>query len=285
MFIFLNSKLIKEEEAKISLFDHGYMYGLGVFETFRACQGHSFLLNDHMDRLHRSLAELEIKADLASAEVQRMVEELIAANGVKDGNAAVRLSVSAGYGGPGFTDQIYTEPVISCFLRPLASPADQKQGQVLKLKRSTPEGPFRMKSSHYMNNFLAKKELKGHTNIEGIFLTKEGYVCEGIVSNVFWTKHGTIYTPAAETGALDGITRQFVLALCRKLGLNYEEGFFQLTDLLSAEEVFLTNSVQEIVPLSSIDIQSFAGKEGALTQRLKEEYSKYRLSLWSRDEL
>ncbi|MBS2967292.1 aminodeoxychorismate lyase [Metabacillus sp. KIGAM252] len=285
MFIFLNSKMIKAEEASISLFDHGYMYGLGVFETFRAYQGHSFLLKDHLTRLHASLSELGIKTSLTAEQVHGMVQELLTANQMEDGNAAVRLTVSAGNGGPGFSNQIYEEPVISCFLRPIAAPADQKQGQVLTLRRNTPEGAFRMKSSHYMNNFLAKKELNGRLNTEGIFLTKEEAVCEGIVSNLFWVKNGTVFTPAPETGALDGITRQFVLALCRKLNLPYREGFFPLDDLLSAEEAFMTNSVQEMIPFSKINIQSFAGKDGAVTQKLKEEYSKYRHALWSRDEL
>ncbi|AZB41213.1 4-amino-4-deoxychorismate lyase [Bacillus sp. FJAT-42376] len=285
MFVFLNSKLIKGEEASVSLFDHGYMYGLGVFETFRTYQGHSFLLADHLARLNASLSELGIKVSLNAEQVHGMVQELLAANQMKNGDAAVRLTVSAGNGGPGFSDQVYEEPVISCFLRPIASPADQKQGQVLQLRRNTPEGAFRMKSSHYMNNFLAKKELYGKPDTEGIFLTKEDHICEGIVSNVFWVKNGTVFTPAPETGALDGITRKFVLALCRKLNVPYKEGFFPLHELLSAEEAFMTNSVQEVIPFSKIDIQSFAGKDGAVTQKLKEEYAKYRHALWSRDEL
>ncbi|KZZ86550.1 aminodeoxychorismate lyase [Bacillus sp. SJS] len=285
MFIYLNSKMIRAEEASISLFDHGYMYGLGIFETFRAYQGHSFLLKDHLDRLHASLSVLGIKASLTAGQVHGMVEELLTANHIKDGNAAVRLTVSAGNGGPGFLDQVFDEPVISCFLRPIAAPADQKQGQVLTLRRNTPEGTFRMKSSHYMNNFLAKKELNGKPDTEGIFLTKEDNVCEGIVSNLFWVKKGTVFTPSPETGALDGVTRKFVLALCKKMNVPYKEGFFPLDDLLSSEEAFMTNSVQELIPFSKIDIQSFAGKDGAVIQKLQEEYSKYRHALWSRDEL
>nr|WP_155113773.1 aminodeoxychorismate lyase [Metabacillus mangrovi] len=283
--VFLNSKLIKAEEANISLFDHGYMYGLGVFETFRVYRGHPFLVKDHLTRLHRSLSELGIETDLAIGEVVRMVQELLEANQIESGDAAVRLAVSAGDGGPAFTDQVYNEPVISCFLRPIAVPADQKQGQVLSLRRNTPEGLFRMKSSHYMNNFLAKKELKGQMDTEGIFLTGDGHVCEGIVSNVFWVKDGALFTPSADTGALDGITRRFVLSLCRKLNLPYEEGFFPLEALLDADEAFMTNSIQEILPFNRINNQYFAGKNGVITQRLQREYKKQRHVLWSKDEL
>jgi 4-amino-4-deoxychorismate lyase len=127
--------------------------------------------------------------------------------------------------------------------------------QLLKLVRNTPEGAVRFKSLHYMNNILAKRELMQYpwaANAEGLFVDEKGYLAEGIVSNLFFAKEGKLYTPSLNTGILPGITRAFLIRLAADSGLVLTEGLYTWSDLLAADEVFITNSVQEIVPVTSL---------------------------------
>jgi 4-amino-4-deoxychorismate lyase len=129
--------------------------------------------------------------------------------------------------------------------------------QLLKLPRNTPEGAFRLKSLHYMNNILAKRELAGYPyaaaeGAEGLLLTCDGYVAEGIVSNVFWVRSGILYTPSLETGILSGITRAAVLAAAERIGMPIQEGLYRWDDLRRADEIFVTSSIQELVPINAL---------------------------------
>lgn len=281
MYIYLNGKVIPQEEAVISVFDHGFMYGLGLFETFRIYKSHPFLLDDHLRRLNGSLEELCIDKSFAKEEGEEIIANLLRANSLE--SAYVRWNVSAGNGLIGLQTESYKNPNIIVYMKPLPQVQRmvEKIGQVVSLPRNTPEGAYRLKSHHYLNNILAKREVGEDTSIEGVFLTKEGFVAEGITSNIFWTKKDTLYTPSLETGILNGITRQFVLTLATKLGLSIREGFFSLKEIESADEVFVTNSIQEIVPIKSINNAVFQGIEGRHTKKLYEEYTKYTDHLWS----
>ncbi|HZG73811.1 MAG TPA: aminotransferase class IV, partial [Chondromyces sp.] len=160
----------------------------------------------------------------------------------------------------------------------------EKEGVILKLKRNTPETADRLKSHHYLNNIAAKREIGMDPNKEGIFLTEDGYIAEGIVSNLFWVKKGQLFTPAVGTGILNGITRQFIISLCSKLNIPVKEGYFTLNELLDAEEAFFTNSIQEIVKVKRIGNKDFL-EENGLIKRLFKEYRKGTGRLWSRREL
>ncbi len=157
----------------------------------------------------------------------------------------------------------------------------KKKAQFLQIRRNTPEGSRRLKSHHYLNNLLAKRELGDRANVEGIFLTEQGYVAEGIVSNVFWIKNKIVFTPDLDTGILNGITRQFVLQQLTEWGIPCEIGFFRPADVIEADEVFMTNSIQEVVPLYFEDDV----KSTAIVTRLQASFEKYRTCLWSCDEL
>lgn len=279
MIIYLNGQFIEEKEASLSPFDHGFLYGIGVFETFRLYEGRPFLIEWHLERLERAAKDLQIKHRITKEELTDMVDNLLRLNHIEDGNARVRLNISAGVSTKGFTAQTYENPTVLCFVNPL-NPENlpvQKEGKVLTIRRNTPEGQYRLKSHHYLNNMYAKQELGNDPRYEGIFLTEDCAVAEGIISNIFWSKGKCIYTPSLDTGILDGVTRRFVIEKMEKLGAEVKTGRFQLESLLTADEAWMTNSVLEIVPFSKIEEAAFPGVSGEMTGFLQELYTNDRL--------
>ncbi|MDS9998691.1 aminodeoxychorismate lyase [Bacillus atrophaeus] len=277
--IYLNGQFIEEKEASLSPFDHGFLYGIGVFETFRLYEGRPFLIEWHLERLERATKDLQIKHRITKEELTDMVDNLLRLNHIEDGNARVRLNISAGVSTKGFTAQTYENPTVLCFVNPL-NPENlpvQKEGKVLTIRRNTPEGQYRLKSHHYLNNMYAKQELGNDPRYEGIFLTEDGAVAEGIISNIFWSKGKCIYTPSLDTGILDGVTRRFVIEKMEKLGAEVKTGRFRLESLLTADEAWMTNSVLEIVPFSKIEEAAFPGVSGEMTGFLQELYTNDRL--------
>lgn len=285
MYVYINGRFVKKDEVAISPFDHGFLYGLGVFETFRIYNGHPFLLDDHLERLNEGLEMLNIDATFTRQDVLPILENLIDKNSLSD--AYIRFNVSAGNGEIGLQTDRYTEPNIIIFSKPLppAGRMAEKQAVLLELKRNTPEGGERLKSHHYLNNVLAKREVGSDPNKEGIFLTEDGYLSEGIVSNMFWYKEGILYTPDISTGILNGITRRFVIDLARAAGVEVREGFYKPEEASAAQELFLTNSIQEIVPVTEFAGKSYPGKQGELVKNLFKQYEEFREILWSRAQL
>jgi len=285
MYICINGQLVKKEEAVISPFDHGFLYGIGLFETFRIYEGHPFLLDDHIRRLNESLQTLGIAKTFIRDEVNEWIQRLLSKNNIS--NANVRLNVSAGIGEVGDLTSPYPEPNVIMFMKPLpeAGVMVEKKAVLLGLNRNTPEGEWRLKSHHYMNNILAKKEIGNDPNMEGIFLTKDGFLAEGVVSNLFWIKENTLYTPSLQTGILNGITRQFIFKLAERNSITVEEGFFKPNVLEKAEEVFVTNSIQEIVPISTFEDVDFPGNKGKWVQEFHKQYRYYTQQIWTRTEV
>lgn len=286
MYIYCNSQFIKDTEATISPFDHGFLYGLGAFETFRVYKGFPFLLHDHLKRLQHAIDELGISYKIDVNEVNEMIQRLLRLNHLEDEDVTVRFNISAGNGEVGRLLQPYDHPTVLCFLRKAPMLGEiEKDAAILQIRRNTPEGATRLKSHHYLNNVLGKKELKDTPDVEGIFLSEQGYVAEGIVSNIFWVKDNIVFTPSTETGILNGITRQFVIRCLDDLGVPCYEGFYTEEELFRAEEVFVTNSSQEVVPLKRINKHVFQGNSGSIIQKLMELFDRYRTKLLSIDEL
>ncbi|WP_273128747.1 aminodeoxychorismate lyase [Metabacillus sp. HB246100] len=283
----MNSEFIKDTEATISPFDHGFLYGLGAFETFRMYNGFPFLLNDHLKRLQAALLQLGISYKLDREEIFRMLQKLVDLNQLQAEDVIVRLNISAGTGEVGKLAQTYQTPNILCFLRGAPSVAEpiEKDARILKTPRNTPEGPFRIKSHHYLNNIIGKREIQNTPEAEGFFLTEKGFLAEGVVSNIFWVKDNRVFTPALETGILNGITRQFVIKCLRVMGVAVEEGLYNPEDLLGASEVFITNSSQEIVSIKKVDDRLFRGNDGIIVKKLTELYRQNRKKLLSIEEL
>jgi len=258
--ILWNGQLIHRNKAVITASDHGFLYGIGLFETFRTYGGAPWLLERHAARLAEGCRRLGIAYEPNVAHMREGVATLLAACGLADGY--IRWSVSAGADMDvvGLPRGAYTAPqeIVYAKALPPDDPASRpgKALQLLKLRRSSPEGAGpRLKSFHYMNNVLARRELQAagaDAATEGLFLDGDGYICEGIVGNVFWLKDGKLYTPSIETGALPGITRAYVMEMAAAGGIEVREGRYRLSDLTAADEVFLTNAVQEIVPVVSL---------------------------------
>jgi len=280
----LNGKVVDAREAVIPVYDHGLMYGMGCFETLRTYGGVPFLLDRHMERLRQSCAEIGIRVRLDTAEGGAMIASLLEANGLTD--AYVRCSVTAGVAELGLPAGEYERPNLIIYMKELAPAGDPhmrpgKPLQLLRLRRNSPEGTRRLKSFHYMNNLLGKRECASYpwaTGAEGLFLDHDGYVAEGVVSNLFFVRGGICRTPCADLGILAGITRECVLRLAHKSGIPAEEGRYTLDELLEAEEMFLTNSVQEIVPVSRLYgtdgavLWSSGSVRGPVTAALTEQY-------------
>jgi len=232
-----------------------------------------FLWDAHFARLCSGLLALCIKPAWTSGELAEAVMQTVDANGLRD--AYVRLSITAGSEGVGLVADGYERPSLFVFAKPvapLADPPRPKRLQTVSLPRQTAEGHRRFKSHNYLNNALAKQEVGARLDVEGLFLTHDGYLAEGIVSNLFWLKDDCLYTPSLDTGILDGVTRQHVLALARRIGLSITEGRFRPEALREADEVFVTNSVQEIGPVQDIDGHPIRSAYGEHTQELHRVY-------------
>jgi len=255
----LNGAVVEAGEAVIPALDHGLLYGIGLFETFRTYGGAPFALERRLARLRRGCETLGIRWTMADGEAARWLAKVLEANGLAD--AYVRLTVTAGDAGLGLADGPYERPNTLIMVKPLP-PLDERlyhegrELRILRTPRGTPETPVRLKSLHYMTNVLAKRELAASgasPGAEGLMLTRDGWLAEGIVSNLFFLgKDGVVRTPAIGTGILPGITRELTLELARSLGYRTREGFYTIEELLEADEVWLTGSVQEIVPVTRI---------------------------------
>ncbi|WP_019419059.1 aminotransferase class IV [Paenibacillus sp. OSY-SE] len=280
-----NGGVVLSEQAAVPVMDHGFLYGMTLFETMRTYGGRPFLLERHLKRLAEACGTLGIRYTLDVNQAERHIGEVMAANGLEE--AYVRYTVSAGENGFGLPAGDYVAPLTLVLTKPLPSMPDMlyengKPLQLLRTRRNVPEADIRYKSGHYMNNIVAKRELaacrSAEQGAEGLMLTADGKLAEGIVSNVFFVAGDRLCTPAIEAGILPGITRGFVMELAPACGLLPEEGMYTWDDLRQAEEIFITTSVQELVPITSLLdtdgkwVQVGQGRIGSYTDKLLQMY-------------
>jgi len=258
--LYVNGQMMNAEEAMVSVYDHGFLYGLGLFETFRTYGGQCFLLDRHMERLYESCSQLGILLQLSVSDVKHAVQQLLTLNKLEDGY--VRLTVSGGIGELGLPTEDYCNPTVVIMVKPLGAVSAEswEQGKALQLldtKRNTPEGLYRYKSLHYMNNIIAKRELlslgtRTMAGVEGLMLNEKGVLAEGIVSNLFFVQNDVIHTPHVDTGILPGITRQYVMELAGQLAFQVKEGHYRFDELWNSSEAWMTNSIQELIPITTV---------------------------------
>lgn len=272
MWCWMNGQFIKQEDLTISPLDHGFLYGLGFFETFRTYHNHVFLWEEHCARLQQALDEYRITLPYSYEELLHAICELNERMGGEDGY--FRLNVSAGVHDVGLQPTSYNTPNVILFRKalPPMTRGAEKEAKWLNTKRNTPEQSVRYKSHHYANNVRARLELPSLAQYEGFFVTEEGFVAEGITSNIFWVQNRIIYTPSLETGILPGVTRSWVIRAAKELGLKVVEGLFRAGELEASEECFVTTSVQELVPISSVDQTNYLGHKGPVYQTLHRHY-------------
>jgi len=279
MLIYLNGKLVEKEKALISVFDHGLLYGDGVFEGIRSYDGLIFKMKEHIDRLYRSADAIQLKIPLTKDEMTKAVIETLKAN--KLNGAYIRLVVTRGPGDLGLDPRKCKAATIFIITDKIALyPKEfyQKGLQIItaKTKRNLVAAlDPRIKSLNYLNNILAKIEAIKAGTEEAIMLSYNGYITECTGDNIFMVKDGSLITPPADVGALEGITRDAVIKLSGHAGVGFEEKMLKMDELYSADEVFLTGTAAEIIPVTAIDKKKIGdGKPGRTTLKLWEEFRK-----------
>ena len=279
----LNGRLISRLEAKLSPFDHGFLYGYGLFETMRAYNGHIFRLDSHLTRLRCSAESIGLTHSVLSTEegkqsLKAACLATLEANELRD--ARIRLTVSAGEGDMAPDIGTCSSPTIVITARDLVTLPPEKyetgfKATVSVLRRNSQSPLSRLKSTCYMENILARTAARAAGYEEAIFLNEQGYLAEGSMTNVFLVSHGELITPCFESGVLPGITRDAVLEIARTSNIKATERWVQPNELIEAEEAFLTNSILELMPLVSVEGRPIGtGKPGKLTGDLLFAYRK-----------
>jgi branched-chain amino acid aminotransferase len=267
--IYINGNFFSEEEAKVSVFDRGFLYGDGVFETLRAYNGKIFRLADHLERMSKAGRRFLLAFDAKEAEFA--LYETLHRNKLRD--ALLRLTLTRGQGSWGIDYPPDTHPTMVIFTRPFTGYPGQKNGinVLIADTRKTPDESLdsSIKSLNFLNNIFARREASEQECKEAILLNKDGFVAEGSVSNIFWVSADVLYTPALDVGILPGVTRKVVLELAEKDNIPSEEGFYKPESLLSADEVFITNTGYEIMPVSKVNDTSYQSPGPLTIQLLK----------------
>ena len=273
MWVYLNDRFVPKEEAVVSVFDHGFLYGDGVFETMRAYQGRVLQLSEHLMRLGRSASSLQLPLPASPSHLAELVRASLTRNSLQE--ATVRVTVSRGEGDIGLDPALCKRPTLVIIAQPFQPypPSLYEEGVsviVVHTRRNLAEAvPPHVKSLNFLNNILAKMEAKAAGAYEGLLLNHAGAVTEGTTSNIFLVQRGRLRTPSLDCGILEGITRSLVLRLARELGIPSEERVVTVDDLFNADECFLTNTTQEILPVREIDGRVLAdGRPGPMTRRL-----------------
>jgi branched-chain amino acid aminotransferase group I len=278
-FIFLNGKIISDIDANISSADRGFLYGDGIYETLRSYNGKPFKLADHLERMRHSARQLKISFDYTNADIGERINELLEKNHTQD--AYIRITLSRGSGGGRLQMDDNIEPTILIQVKPF-SPYDSKlydEGMSLVVsnyKRSTSCPISRYKSTNLLQSILRKEEANKKSAHETIVLNTDGFVAECVVSNIFMVSAGSVVTPSLDTNILPGITRRIVLDICKNSGILSSEEHFKIDVLIKADEVFITNSLMEIMPVSRID-DTKIGKTvpGRITQQMMNAYKRF----------
>ncbi|MBH0209660.1 MAG: branched-chain amino acid aminotransferase [Nitrospira sp.] len=278
MWIFLNDKFVRQEEAVVSVFDHGFLYGDGVYETLRSYGSRLFMREQHIARLFRSAEAIGLSIPIHRELWPEILHESMARNdvGTLQRDAYLRITVSRGAGGIGLDPALCPSPTIVIIAQPLVAPAAAlyETGVDVILattRRNLPSALSpQIKSLNFLNNILAKREALAAGAFDSLLLNWEGHLTECTISNLFFVTGGRLHTPSLECGILDGITRSMVLHLAKEQNLTVEEGRFTPGQLYRSDECFVTNTSMEIMPVTSVDRKPIGnGRPGSLTRALR----------------
>ncbi len=279
LLVYIDGEYYPKSQAKISVYDHGLLYGDGVFEGIRAYNGVVFKLKEHVDRLYRSAHSIMLQIPITKEQMINIVLETLRKNNLKD--AYIRLVVTRGVGDLGLDPRKCSKPTVIVITDTIAlhkSEAKEKgiTAMLTWVKRDPVDATsHEIKSLNYLNSILAKIEANISGVDEAICLDKNGFVCEGVAENIFIVKNGRIYTPPSYTGALPGITAETVKELAKSLGYEVIEKNITPYELFTADEVFFTGTAAEIIPVREINKRQIGnGKPGTITKRLMEEFSR-----------
>jgi len=277
--VYINGELVPKSQAKISVFDHGFLYGDGVFESVLVTSGVAFKLKEHIDRLYDSAKVLCLEIPMSKEEMIKTVADVVRANGFKD--AYIRLIVTRGVGDLGLDPRKCQKPTIIIIVDKIKLYDEGALNKGLtavisSVRRDRVDATtHEVKSMNYLNNILAKLEANAVGADEAIMLDDRGFVSEGTADNIFIVKDGVIYTPPRTCGILLGITRARVMKLAEELGYKVVEKDITPAEVLTADEVFLTGTAAGVVPVTKIAGRVVGdGKPGPITRKLMERFSK-----------
>jgi branched-chain amino acid aminotransferase len=277
MKIYLDGQFVDSAEAKISVFDHGLLYGDGIFEGIRLYEGNVFRLDAHLDRLWCSAKAILLTIPISRREMVEAVCECCRQNGLRDGY--IRLVVTRGVGDLGLAPWLCAKPSVFIIADKIAlyPPEYYTSGLSIVTVPTRRVGPAALppmvKSLNYLNNILAKIEARQAGALEAIMLNDAGFVAECTGDNVFIVCQGRLLTPAAQQGALKGITRETIVAVAQALSLPFEEHDLTRYDLWNADECFLTGTGAEVIPVVKLDGREIGdGKPGPVTNRVLAEF-------------
>ena len=281
--VFINGTLYNKEDAKVSVYDHGFLYGDGVFEGMRSYGGSVFRMKEHLDRLWESAEKIQLEIPMSKEQMADSVNATLAANEIEDGY--IRLVVSRGEGTLGLDPNKCPMPNIIIITDLITLYPDEfyQNGLEIITAKTIRNHPGaldpRIKSLNYLNNILAKIEGLAAGCVETLMLNHQGEVAECTGDNIFIVQDGRLLTPPVEAGVLEGITRGAVMELAAEDDVEVVETTMTLEDVYAAEEVFLTGSAAEIVPVIKVDGNQIGnGTPGLLTRRIADLYSQLRTS-------
>jgi branched-chain amino acid aminotransferase len=277
--IYISGKYFDKDNAKISVYDHGLLYGDGVFEGMRAYSGNVFRLTEHIDRLYESALAICLKIPMSKSDMIAAVNKTLEINSLKD--AYIRLVVTRGAGSLGLDPNRTSDPQIIIIADHIAlyDPKFYEEGLKIITASTIRNHPAalspRIKSLNYLNNIMAKIEGLQAGCMEAIMLNHKGEVAECTGDNIFIVKRGELLTPPKDAGILEGITRNAILELAQSLNIPTKEISLTRHDLFVADECFLTGSAAEVIPVVSIDNRSIQdGCVGPVTKKLMSEFKK-----------
>ncbi len=279
----LNGQLIPRSKARLSPFDHGFLYGYGLFETMRAYNRHIFRLDRHLARLRYSAQSFGLAHDILNVvEAKQSLEvactETLEANKLKD--ARLRLTITAGEGDMTPDPSTCSRPTVLITARTLFPLPPEKyeagfKAALSSLRRNSQSPLSRLKSTCYLENILARMEARAAGCDEAILLNERGYLAEGSITNIFLVNSGELITPSLESGVLPGLTREAVLEIAQAANIKTLERQVELKELIEAEEAFVTNSILELMPLTWFNGKPIGtGKPGQLSNKLLAAYRK-----------
>ncbi|MCC3378771.1 branched-chain-amino-acid transaminase [Paenibacillus farraposensis] len=278
-WIYLDGQHVTKENAKVSVYDHGFLYGDGIFEGIRIYNGNIFKCKEHLNRLYDSAKSIQLTIPLSQDEMLEAMAETIRLNEMRNGY--IRLIVSRGVGNLGLDPLRCAKASVIIIVEQLAIYPEEAYLTGLKTisvsqRRNIPDALNpKIKSLNYLNNILVKIQSNYAGVGEAIMLNSQGYVTEGSADNIFIVKNGVLYTPPCYLGALEGITRNAIIDLCAKLGYTLKEQPFTLHDVYVADEVFFTGTAAEVIAAYEVDGRTIgSGAAGPVTLELLAEFRK-----------
>jgi D-amino acid aminotransferase len=279
--IFINDRFVSGNNARISINDTGFQYGDGVFETVRSYKGKPFKLEEHIGRLFSSLKELRYNPHFDKAYIKSVIYELFSKNKLSQNDSYIKIIVTRNGYGEKFHFDWRIRPNLIVIAKKLNPYPDEYYKNGIKIitsniKRSAIGNDlYKFKLLNYFENIYVRNEAYRNQSFEGIFLTKDHMVLEGSMSNIFYVKNNTVFTPPLTQNILPGITRQVIIDICRENNIKISERRINYFDIIKADEIFLSNSIMEIMPVREIDIHKVKSNvPGSVTYRISGLYKK-----------